>query len=156
VSYRSKAASFDTKGKDVTITVGSQRKDNLSPPLGAVVIRIDRASVLGNPFDMGNDERLRPAIVEAHSAWLDALLANLALDAVQLAISMAEQLGLKLATAWKRPSGWVMIRELYRIGRIAKTQEVWILCWCSPEACHGDAYKAVIESGLVESAHSKL
>ena len=37
----------------MTITVGSQRRSNLSPPLGAVVVRIDRASVLGNPFDMG-------------------------------------------------------------------------------------------------------
>ena len=139
------------------LTVGSQRKGSLSPLLGAVVvIRIDRASVLGNPFDMGSDERLRPAVVEAHSAWLDALLANPALDAVQLAISMAEQLGLKLATAWKRPSGRVVIRELYRIGQLAQTQEVWIMCWCSPADCHGDAYKAVIESGLVEVAHSKL
>ena len=138
------------------ITVGSQRRGSLNPPMGAVVIRIDRASVLGNPFDMGNDERLRPQVVEAHSAWLDALLDNPALDTVQLAISMAAQLGLKIASAWKRPTAQAVVNELYRVAQLAQRQEVWIMCWCSPEACHGDAYKAVIKSGLVEVAYSKL
>ena len=138
------------------LTVGSQRRGNLSPPLGAVVIRIDRASVLGNPFDMGSNERLRPSVVEAHAAWLDAILNNPAIDAVQLAISMAVKLGLKLASAWKRPTARAVISELYRIGQLAKAQDVWIMCWCSPADCHGDAYKAVIEWGLAEAAYSKL
>lgn len=140
----------------LNILVGSLRRSSLNPPLGVVQVRIDRSSVLGNPFDMGSDEGLREAVIEAHSAWLDALLHNPALDAVKLAVGMAQRLDLKLASAWKRPSTREMIEALYEIARQAQQQPVWIMCWCAPSACHGDAYAEVIQSGAVEAAYRKL
>lgn len=141
------------------IIVGSQRKGSLlNPPLGATIVRIDRVSVLGNPFDMGSDETLRERVVGAHRAWLDVILERgQQVDAVRLATSMAQQLGLKIASSWKQSSAEAIIRELYDIAQAAEgNKDVWILCWCVPAACHGDAYKAAIEDGRVEATYARL
>ncbi len=140
------------------IIVGSQRKGSpLNPPLGVVVVSIGRDSALGNPFDMGRDESLRVPVCEAHDAWLEVVLERgTAIDPVKLAVAMAVDLGLKIASSWKRPTARAIIEELHRIAVLAKDKEVWIICWCTPAMCHGDAYKRVIEDGRVEAAYARL
>lgn len=140
----------------MALVVGSQRQGSLNPPLGAVVVKIDRASVLGNPFDMRNNEALRQPVTEAHQVWLEVVLEQgRRIDAVRLAVDMAAELELTIAPSWKRPSSKAVIEELFRIEQLPQTHEVWIMCWCAPKACHGDAYKNAIESGRVAAVYKK-
>lgn len=141
----------------MVIVVGSQRKGSLTPPLGAVVVRIDRTSVLGNPFDMQGDEAMRQFVVKAHQAWLDVVLERSnSVDAVKLAIEMAAQLGLTIASTWKHSTSRDLIEELYRVEQLAQTQEVWIMCWCAPETCHSNAYQAALESRRITAAYEQM
>lgn len=73
------------------------RQKHLSPPIGVVVVRIDRSSVLGNPFDMDLNEAKREDVVEAHQAWLNVLLNEPKLDVARIARLMANELNLRLA-----------------------------------------------------------
>ena len=36
-------------------------------------------------------------------------------------------------------------RELLRLAAIARERDLYLCCWCAPEACHGDVVKAAIE-----------
>ena len=39
-------------------------------------------------------------------------------------------------------------KEFNRLVELAKVQEVYLLCYCNPKACHGDYIKQLIENKL--------
>ncbi len=41
-----------------------------------------------------------------------------------------------------RSAAWY---ELQRLAEIAKTEDLYLVCWCAPMECHGDVIKAEIE-----------
>jgi len=122
-----------------SLKVVSQR--NLSPEIGWVDIRCDRASVLGNPFDMGKDESLRDTVCQAYREWL--------WENIQLAQRGEERRvdckrwGLRIATTYKNPTSLEVYNELLSIaGRLLADQKVRLLCWCKRSdrdvVCHVD------------------
>lgn len=47
---------------------------------------------------------------------------------------------------WKlMQSDTEVLRELARLAATARKRDLYLACWCAPEACHGDVVKAAIE-----------
>jgi hypothetical protein len=85
---------------------------------GARGIYVGRPSPLGNPFAM-QGEATSAAVIQAYEDWL------------------AEQL--------LDPSSPASI-EIYRLSELARKQDVCLVCWCAPKACHADSIKRTIEA----------
>ena len=85
---------------------------------GARGIYIGRPSVLGNPFPM-QGEATRAQVIHDYEDWL------------------AEQL--------LDPSSPVS-REIHRLAALARKQDLCLVCFCAPKACHADIIKRTIEA----------
>lgn len=81
-------------------------------------VYVGRPSVLGNPFFIGRDG-LRDVVISKYKAWLwDNLKSN----------------------------NKQIIDELMRLRELAKNyHNLVLICWCKPQACHGDVIKSCIE-----------
>jgi|GEM_PF-137780 len=105
----------------------------------------DRASVLGNPFDMQRQERLRDPVCDAHDEYFDAVVVEGA-EPVPTATRIAKARGLALAPAWKRPSRQAFMGALAVLEqRQADGKPSEIMCWCYPSRCHLDKDKAYLD-----------
>jgi hypothetical protein len=85
---------------------------------GASGIYVGRPSPLGNPFAM-QGEAGRAAVICDYEEWL------------------AEQL--------LDPSSPASI-EIYRLAKLARKQDLCLLCWCAPLPCHANIIKRTIEA----------
>ena len=85
---------------------------------GARGIYVGRPSPLGNPFVL-RSETERATVIRAYARWL------------------SEQL---------RDEGSPASRELARLVRLARTQDICLVCWCAPKACHAAVIKRLIEA----------
>jgi hypothetical protein len=85
---------------------------------GASGIYVGRPSPLGNPFAM-QGEAQRAAVIRAYEDWL----AEQVLD----------------------PSGPAS-REIHRLAELARNQDLCLVCFCAPKACHADIIKRTIEA----------
>lgn len=75
-----------------------------------------RGSVLGNPFEM-ESEADREKVIAEYRVWL-----------------------------WERvKERGKVFRELVRIKKLTEKEEVYLVCWCKPKACHGDVIKSCVE-----------
>lgn len=76
-------------------------------------------SLLGNPFKPKSytDHQARQECLDLYRDWLNRQELN-------------------------RGEAWY---ELRRLAEIAKTEDLYLGCWCAPESCHGDILKAEIE-----------
>lgn len=86
-----------------------------------IVIRVDRSSVLGNPFYMSN-ESMRDAVCDKYQWYFDKKVIENTDDA--------------------------FMNELRRIYKLAKHNKVYLACWCAPKRCHAETIKAFIEQYL--------
>ena len=112
-------------------------------------IRGDRASVLGNPFDMGKDEGLRDRVCDAYEAYFQAVLDGA--EPSTAADEIADQAKLKLASAWKRPSRTDFMAEVDRIeALISQGKPIKLLCWCAPCRCHLDTVKNYLDQQTIK------
>lgn len=78
---------------------------------------IGRPSILGNPFEM-KAEKDRDKVIAEYREWFK--------------IQIKENPNFK--------------EELIRLYKIALKQELNLICWCAPKACHGDVIKDWIEA----------
>jgi hypothetical protein len=85
---------------------------------GAHGIYVGRPSPLGNPFAM-QGEATRAQVIRTYEDWL------------------AEQL--------LDPHSAASI-EMSRLAALARTQDICLVCWCAPKACHADSIKRTIEA----------
>jgi hypothetical protein len=85
---------------------------------GARGVYVGRPSPLGNPFAM-QGETTRAAVIQAYEDWL------------------AEQL--------LDPSSPAS-REIHRLAELARKQDLCLVCWCAPKACHAAIIKRTIET----------
>ena len=85
---------------------------------GARGIYVGRPSALGNPFRLYREED-RAAVIRDYEDWL------------------AEQL--------LDPSSPASI-EIHRLAGLARRQELCLVCFCAPKACHADIIKRTIEA----------
>lgn len=75
-------------------------------------------SPLGNPFKPSdNSPEARAVCIEQYRAWLLSQPKN--------------------SNAW---------HELRRLKSLARRGDLYLLCWCAPQSCHGDIVKTVIEA----------
>ncbi len=86
------------------------------------IVKIDRSSILGNPFKMSpfkNQEIERVRVCGEYRRYFN--------DIIYRYIYHEE-----LSKFDK-----VFITELYRIYLLAKDQIIYLACWCVPKGCHG-------------------
>ena len=80
-------------------------------------IYIGRPTLLGNPFIIGKDGS-REEVIAKYKIWLTEQYA----------------------------SNPAMKKTIDKIVVMNTCQDVTFICWCAPEACHGDELKAFIEA----------
>ncbi len=85
---------------------------------GARGIYVGRPSPLGSPFPL-HREAERASVIRDYEEWL------------------AEQL--------LDPRSAASI-ELHRLAALAREQDICLVCWCAPKACHADIIKRTIEA----------
>jgi len=89
--------------------------DELSKALN--VFKIDRSSVLGNPFLIGRDGD-RSEVIAKYRIWLWSQIRT-------------------------KDEVWDELKVLYYAWK--KHGDLTLFCWCAPKACHGDVIKSCLE-----------
>lgn len=108
----------------------------LSDSLSASDIRVDRASVLGNPFEL-KVESDRDYVIDNYRLWL---WANIQTKSECIIIPNQP-----VSKKWKKPMSAHVYRELCRIeSKVKNGEDVNLVCWCAPKRCHADVIKSCI------------
>lgn len=94
----------------MSIRVVSQRKGGTAIRKNEVPIDISRTSILGNPFPL-EKESDRNNVIELYRLYLHE-----------------QRRG--------NTEVWKAIKEIARMAR--NGENIALVCWCSPKACHGD------------------
>ncbi len=123
-------------------------RNNLSPELGYIDIRVDRASVLGNPFELTNEED-RDKICNAYKEWLYNQINNPSNYSLDLAEWTNK--GFKIGFKFKYPTSNQVRKEISRLLNLIKQgKKLRLLCWCKEVdrevQCHADSIKQVLLS----------
>lgn len=93
-----------------------------------VLIKIDRSSVLGNPYYM-KDESMRDLVCDKYQSYMDSIVCNYLNSANELV---------------PREQNYVM--ELNRIIQLVRQgKNIALGCWCYPKRCHGESIKKLVE-----------
>ena len=121
-------------------------RDRLSSYLGYVEIRVDRASVLGNPFELTN-EADRDKVCEAYDEWLFDQINNP--SNYTLSLQPWVDKGFKIATRFKGPTSKQVKNEICRLLTLLKQgNKIVLLCWCKQPnkeiRCHADSIKQLL------------
>lgn len=129
--------------------------------LGPQDIKVDRSSVLGNPYEMERDESNRHRICEADKHWLYANILRWikckrdgvprsqwgTIDPLNLPQSTKnpfDTTGLRIAAKWKAPTVAQVEYEFTRLCYLATQHDINLICWCFPKECHADTRRAAI------------
>lgn len=134
------------------ITVRSMRGGSLS--LGPYDFKVDRTSILGNPYEMEKDESNRDRVCEAYKHWLFANIQRW-LDMKARSIpktswghvdptSLAIAKDLRVASTWKRFNVAQIESEFTKLSYEAIQHDISLICWCFPKACHADILRAAL------------
>lgn len=86
-------------------------------------LRVDRATCLGNPFEMQNEsDEERNRVCDQYEVWFREQLAK------------------------STPN---IMRRLSQIEKsVATKNTVYLCCWCYPKRCHSETIKAYLEGQL--------
>jgi len=110
--------------------------------------------MLGNPFDMQRDERLRDPVCDAFGDYFDAVIEGE--EPVPTATRIARERNLTLAYAWKRPSREELISVLAILEeRQRQGIPTAIQCFCAPKRCHLNKVKDWLDQKLEASLSSQ-
>lgn len=105
------------------ITVWNKHKGHPQPDRDTMVVEyVGRPSPLGNIFPV-SPSRSRDVAIQQYDAWLTTRLLDP--ESVQSAV----------------------IRQLTRL---ARKEDVALVCWCAPRPCHADVIKRIIEERLAQ------
>lgn len=124
------------------IEVGNLR-DSLNSKVGFTDVRVDRYSVLSNPYEL-TSEAQRKEVISEYRLWLLRIMLSPRSD---------EQPTLNywsVAKKYKHPTINQVKDELERIANIEG--DIRLLCWCHPKECHADVlvmYLKWIESKAI-------
>lgn len=89
------------------------------PRENEVLIKVDRSTVVGNPFPM-NSEKDRDEVCSKYDEYFDNIV--------------------------KHPDEHKEFMDYLRhIYKVAKTTNVALGCWCAPKRCHAETIKLFIE-----------
>jgi hypothetical protein len=122
LTRRSACAGLFVPSKTVRRRLAAHTEDEMitvgNKKQGARGISVGRPSPLGNPFAM-QGEAERAAVIRNYEDWL------------------AEQL--------LDPHSAASI-EIYQLAALARKQDICLLCFCAPKACHADIIKRTIDA----------
>ena len=94
-------------------------------------VRVDRASVLGNPFYM-HDESERDLVCDQYEEYMRAMWNN-----------DTEYLQDKSISTFLRNKYCDCIRNLVEIYK--KYGNLRLYCWCAPKRCHAESIRRLVE-----------
>jgi|GEM_PF-901782 len=113
----------------IAVTVGNLRNTQQG-------IKVDRSSVLGNPFKMRHEGE-RDAVCDGYEHYFEKVLAEG--EPIKVANQVAQERALEITDVWKRPTQQQFIAELDRVeGALRKNPKQPVLCWCAKARCHGE------------------
>lgn len=92
-----------------------------SHPATAMVVRVDRTNVLGNPFKMDN-ESMRDTVCDKYAVWLQERI--------------------------KAKDNAVIGELKYIASLLYNGHDVIITCHCAPKRCHAHEIKRVIDRAI--------
>lgn len=118
-------------------------RGKLSSEPGWVDVRLDRTSLLGNPF-IHAKENLRSQCIAAFRKWLWACIKSYQANEGDTVIDPAQFLveGLSICKTWKRPTAGQVVHELAELeGALYCGYKLRLLCWCGEGRCHLDVVK---------------
>lgn len=92
-------------------------------------VYIGRGSILGNPFTSIKDRKTKASVV---------------CDSREESVEKYKQHLIESIETKVKP----ITDELNRIFKLAKEDDVNLVCYCSPKLCHGDVIKEILESKL--------
>lgn len=111
-------------------------KRSLSSTLGFKEVYIGRPSFLGNPFVMESEQQ-REAAVQAYRLYLWECIKlnnNKHVDVRDIAAKFQ----VKVSSKWLSIASSQIYQELMSLAEESLIQDVALVCWCNPKACHGD------------------
>ena len=125
------------------ITVGKLTRDPIDL---SYQIRIDRHTVMGNPFYLPTDadEQSREFNLRIYRLYLGGIICQ-QLDPRPLALRLAQRYQMSIPTTYQCPSLKTFVDEFERLTKLAQTQPIELMCFCHPKKCHGDILKSAIE-----------
>lgn len=120
-------------------------RGNLFPELGYINIRVDRASVLGNPFELTKEED-RDRVCDAYEEWFQFNLSESYKENHYIDLSYWTNKGFKIAAKFKEPSCQQVTNEVNRhVDLLFEGKKIRYICWCKkPKVevrCHADSIK---------------
>jgi hypothetical protein len=136
----------------VNITVGRITRDPIDP---SRQIRIDRMTVMGNPFYLPSEasDEEREFNLKMYRLYLDGILRK-AYDPRTIAHRLAESYEFTIPNTWQRPSLKTFRDEFDRLVSLSLKQPIQLMCFCHPKRCHGDILKSAIEWQIRETFSS--
>lgn len=125
------------------ITVGRITRDPLDP---SRQIRIDRTTIMGNPFYLPSEasDAEREFNLKMYRLYLNGVLRK-AYDPRTIAHRLAEAYEFTIPNTWQCPSLKTFRDEFDRLIDRARQQPIELMCFCHPKRCHGDILKSAIE-----------
>lgn len=93
------------------------KKGGIPPELDRYAVNIDRHTILGNPFRIG-EKYTREQSVTAYKRWVWNMFNH---------------------------NRKIYNEVMHLVNRAIKDETLVLCCWCKPLACHGDVLKALIE-----------
>lgn len=110
------------------ITIENLRR---TKPKYAYDVKVDRSSILGNPYYMKNEGK-RDYVCDLYEERFNKLIDN---DKHWLEVT--------LITQEYRTKFIHELRNLYELYRIYK--QLRLFCWCAPKRCHAETIKRYLE-----------
>jgi len=99
-------------------------------------IRCDRASFLGNPFDM-KSEADRNKVCDGFKMYLWGVVGH-GRSPRDSANAISVSMGLQISAKWRSPTTGQFLAALEQVELAPDGTK--LLCWCSPLRCHCDEY----------------
>lgn len=136
-------------------------RGGLSAELGWTDVRVDRSSVLGNPFELTGESQ-RALVIRGYKEWLweniklqdsnktiftERKLSNEEKKMIVEHIQLKQwyEKGLVRSKAFKYPKCQRVTDELNKIVKLMRQgKKVRLVCWCGEGRCHADVIKSCL------------
>jgi hypothetical protein len=132
-----------------SITVGKITRDPLDP---RHQVRIDRTTILGNPFYLPSDasDEDREFNLKMYRLYLNGIIRK-GYDPHVIAHTLAYTYNLNIPNTWQGMHRKHFMAEFNWLVDRAKKQPIELMCFCHPKRCHGDVLKSAIEWQIRET-----
>jgi hypothetical protein len=130
------------------ITVGKITRDPLNLNYQ---IRIDRCTIMGNPFFLkeSSTDKERDYNLKIYRLYLNLIIRKGACP-MEAAANLADRYELFIPNTYQKPSREEFMNEFNRLVELAKSKPIELMCFCFPKKCHGSILKSAIEWSVMD------